>query len=101
LSKLAELEPHAMTPLLDPGKGFCLLFRGESYWLDLDVKTKKVTVDLQHHGLMGQPGEVERVGDGVWVEERITERSGVLAGDAFDAAEVALRAHLEEARGKN
>jgi hypothetical protein len=47
---------------------------------------------------MGQPGEVERVGEGVWHEDRITARSGSLSPSGFDAAEKALRGHLEEAR---
>jgi len=91
----------AKTPILEPGKGLCLVFRGESYWLDIDVRTKHVTVDVQHHGLMGQPGEVERVGEGTWIDGGIADRTGVLTTSVFDAAEAALRAHVEEGRGKN
>ena len=91
----------ARAPILEPGKGLCLVFRGESYWLDIDVKTRRVTVDLQHQGLMGQPGEVERVGEGAWDDDRIAERKGALTESAWGAAEAALRAHLEEGRGKN
>ena len=86
------------TPILEAGEGFSLVLVGERYWLDIDRKTGRVRIDLQHHGLMGQPGEVERVGEGVWLEDRITARSGSLSPSGFDAAEKALRGHLEEAR---
>jgi hypothetical protein len=93
--------PESLVRVPGLDSGFHVVFRGESYWLELDVATMRVTLDLQHHGLMGQPGEVERVGEGVWANERITGRSGVLAKEAFDAAEAALRAHIEEARAAN
>jgi hypothetical protein len=88
----------AKTAILEAGKGFSVVIEGERYWLDLDAKTKRVSVDLQHHGLMGQPGEVERVGEGRWADERIADRTGSLAPRAFDAAEAVLREHLREAQ---
>jgi hypothetical protein len=84
--------------ILEDGRGFCVVIDGESYWLDVDARTKRVTIDLQHHGMMGQPGIVERVAEGLWSEERIAERTGSLAGAVFDAAEGLLGEHLRDAR---
>ena len=82
-------------------RGFSIVFEGELYWLDIDPTTGRVTIDLQHHGMMGQPGVVERVGEGAWVNERVTAREGVLSSEGFDAVEAALRESVAEARRQN
>lgn len=85
------------SPIVRDTTGLLVRFGGETYWVDMDVRTMRVTIDLQHHGMMGQPGEVERVGEGVWTEGGLAGRTGTIERAAFDAAEKALGAHLSEA----
>jgi len=84
-------------------RGLWMLHEGEKYWLDIHVGEDglgRVSIDLQHHGMMGQPGAVERVGEGVW-REGIVDRSGTLPAAAFEAAEAVLRENLSRARSEN
>jgi hypothetical protein len=82
-------------------RGFSVTLGGEKHWIEVEPATRRVTVDLQYHGMMGQPGEVERVGEGVWDGARIVDRTGVMSPAAFDAVEAALRAHADEARTRD
>ena len=81
-------------------RGLSMVYEGEKYWLDIKPETRRVSIDLQHHGMMGQPGEAERVGEGEW-REGIVERSGTLSAAGFDAAEAVLRESLARARSEN